>query len=122
LKYAVQKFPRGLLTGSCPLSWISPNTPRTSSIKVNHHHETRLGESTGSTTRPSPGPIIPFNTHEQFTNHDIEELNTLLEKNLLPTDSSIRLSRSITSKESSRSSIVSQRSNLSTISNKPWKP
>ncbi len=87
-----------------------------------HHHEIRLGESTASTTRPSPGPMITFNTHEQFTNHDIEELNTLLENNLLPTDSSIRLSRSITSKQSSRSSIVSQRSNLINISNKPWKP
>jgi len=88
------------LTGSCPLSWTLPNTSLT---KFN-----RLA----STTQPLPGQMITFNTHEQFTNHDIEELNTLLEKNLLST----------TSKQTPRSSIASRRSNSNNISDKPWKP
>jgi hypothetical protein len=62
--------------------------------------------------------MITYDSHEQFTNHDIEELNTQLEKNLLSRDSGSRL----TSKQNSRSSIVSQRSNISNISDKPWKP
>jgi len=62
--------------------------------------------------------MIAYDSHEQFTNHDIEELNTQLEKNLLSRDSGSRL----TSKQNSRSSIVSQRSNISNISDKPWKP
>jgi hypothetical protein len=62
--------------------------------------------------------MITYDSHEQFTNHDIEELNTQLEKNLLSRDSGSRL----TSKQNSRSSIASQRSNISNISDKPWKP
>ena len=88
LKYVVRKFPRGLLTGSCPLSWTVPNTPHTPSTKVKrpqtinpHQHENPVGQSVASTTRSRPGPIVRFDTREQFTNHDIEELNTQLEKN-----------------------------------------
>jgi hypothetical protein len=74
--------------------------------------------------RPSPGPIVSFNTREQFTNHDIEDLNTQLEKNALPTASGTRSSRSqtLSSKQISRSSIASERSNVSNVSDKPWKP
>jgi len=126
------------LTGSCPLSWTLASTPQTPSTKTKrlqqiniNHSEIPIGQSIASTTRPSPGPRITFDTHEQFTNHDIEELNTQLENNLLPTDSGTRLSRSITSKQSSRSitskqssrsTIGSERSNLSNVSDKPWKP
>jgi len=129
IKYSVRKFPRGLLTGSCPLSWTLSSTPHTPSTKVKrlhpitpNHHETPVGQSLASATRRPPGPMITFGTHEQFTNHDIEELNIQLDKNLLTRDSSTRLSRSTASKQSSRSSLISQRSNISNISDKPWKP
>jgi hypothetical protein len=129
LKYAVRKYPRGLLTGSCPLSWTLSSTLQTTSTKAKrpqlinpNHSEPPIGQSVASTTRPPPGPMITFDSHEQFTNHDIEELNTQIEKNLSPNDSGTRLSRSNTSKNSSRSSTISERSNFSHISDKPWKP
>jgi hypothetical protein len=130
LRYAVRKFPRGLLTGSCPLSWTLPSH-QTPSTKSNHphtansiSHEIPIGQSIASVTRPPPGPMVTYNTREQFTSNDIEELNTQLEKNLLPTDSGTRLSRAQTqaSKQSARSSNASQRTNISNISDKPWKP
>jgi hypothetical protein len=119
LRHAVRKFPHGLLTGTCPLSWTLPNTPQAPSIKhkriqsINFNHSKTLN---ASTTR---SPMVTFHRHEQFTQHDIEELNTQLEKNRIPTDSGTRLSRSTTSKQSIRSSIAS---NISNISDKPWKP
>ncbi len=86
--------------------------------------ETPVGQSVASATRPSPGPMVTFDAREQFTNHDIEELNTRLEANLLPRDTGTRLSRAQTqsSKQSSRISNVSERSNFSNVSDKPWKP
>ncbi|CAF3147772.1 unnamed protein product, partial [Rotaria sp. Silwood2] len=131
LKYAIRKFPHGLLTGSCPLSWTSSGTPQTPSTKVKrsqsmntNRQETPVGQSAASVTRPSAGPMVRFDVREEFTNNDIEDLNAQLEKNLLPTDSGTRLSRSQTqaSKQSSRSSIASERSNISNVSDKPWKP
>jgi hypothetical protein len=87
-------------------------------------NETPVGQSVASVTRPPTGPMITFDTREHFTNQDIEDLNTRLETNLLPTDSGTRLSRAQTlaSKQSSRISNVSERSNLSNVSDKPWKP
>lgn len=86
--------------------------------------EAPVGQSVASATRPTPGPMVTFETREQFTPHDVEELNTQLETNLLPRDSGTRLSRTQTqsSKQSSRFSNVSERSNLSNVSDKPWKP
>lgn len=67
--------------------------------------------------------MITFDTHEQFTKYDIEDLNIQFEKNQLPNDNETHSSRSsIASKQSSRSSLTSQRSNLSNISEKAWKP
>ena len=87
-------------------------------------NEAPIGQSVSHATRPSLGPMVTFDTREQFTNHDIEELNTQLELNLLPRDSGTRLSRAQTqsSKQSSRVSNISERSNLSNVSDKPWKP
>jgi len=86
--------------------------------------EAPVGQSAANAARPSPSPMVTFDIREQFTNHDVEELNTQLETNLLPRDSGTRLSRSQTqsSKQSSRFSNVSERSNLSNVSDKPWKP
>jgi hypothetical protein len=88
------------------------------------HTETPIGQSVANATRPSKEPMVTFDKREQFTNHDVEELNTQLERNLLPRDSGTRLSRTQTqsSKQSSRISNVSERSNLSNVSDKPWKP
>ena len=131
LKYAVRKFPRGLLTGSCPLSWTSASTPSTPSAKAkrpqstnSNRYEAPVGQSLASTTRPIPGPVVTFDLREQFSGNDLDELNTQLDKNLLPTDNPSRLSRSQTasSKQSSRASIASERSTLSNVSDKPWKP
>jgi hypothetical protein len=93
-------------------------------MEIPHTIEPPVGQSVANATRPPPGPMIVFDTREQFTNHDIEELNTQLEQNLLPKDSGTRLSRAQTqsSKQSSRMSNASERSNLSNISDKPWKP
>jgi hypothetical protein len=130
LKYAVRKFPRGLLTGTCPLSWTLSSTPKTPSSKAkrpqstnSNRSEAPVGQSIASAVRPSPGPLVTFDTREQFTNDDIDELNVQLDKNLVATDSGSRLSRSQTqaSKQSSRSSIASERSNFSNVSDKPWK-
>ncbi|CAF3006763.1 unnamed protein product [Rotaria sp. Silwood2] len=131
LKYAVKKFPRGLITGTCPLVWTSSSVQarpikiltRTQSMNI-LHSEAPLGQSAVSLTRPSLGSMITFGIREQFTNHDIEELNAQLENNLLPKDSATRLSRAHTqaSKHCSRMSNVSERSNLSNVSDKPWKP
>lgn len=131
LKYAVRKFPRGLITGACPLSWTLHNPPATPTRKSKRPQsmdttraEAPVGQSSAATTRPAPGPMVTFDTREQFTNHDVEELNTQLETNLLPRDSGTRLSRTQTqaSKQSSRVSNASERSNLSNVSDKPWKP
>ncbi|CAF1172185.1 unnamed protein product [Rotaria magnacalcarata] len=131
LKYAVRKFPRGLLTGACPLSWTLSSTSQTPSAKLKRsqsmnatRQEAPVGQSTASTTRPAAGPMVTFYAREQFTNNDIEELNTQLEQNLLPSDSGTRLSRATTqgSKQSSRASLASERSNISNVSDKPWKP
>lgn len=131
MKYAVRKFPRGLVTGSVPLSWTLPNTPQTPSNKLKRSQSTNtnrpeapVGQSAASAARSAPEPKVTFNTRENFTNNDVEELNTQLEQNLLPTSSGSRLSRSQTqsSKQSSRSSIASERSNISNVSDKPWKP
>lgn len=86
--------------------------------------EAPIGQSVGNATRPAPGPMVTFDTREQFTNHDVEELHTQLETNLLPRDSGTRLSRAQTqsSKQSSRVSNISERSNFSNVSDKPWKP
>jgi len=86
--------------------------------------EAPVGQSAANAARPSPGPMVTFDIREQFTNHDVEELNTQLETNLLPRDSGTRLSRTQTqsSKQSSRVSNASERSNLSNVSDKPWKP
>ena len=86
--------------------------------------EAPIGQSAASATRPSHGPMIKFDNREEFTNHDVEELNTQLDANLLPKDSGTRLSRALTqsSKQSSRISNASERSNLSNVSDKPWKP
>ena len=131
LKYAVRKFPRGLLTGACPLSWTLASTPSTPSAKAkrpqstnSNRYEAPVGQSLASTTRPVQGPVVTFNMRDQFSGNDIDELNTQLEKHLLPTDNGSRLSRSQTaaSKQSSRASIASERSTLSNVSDKPWKP
>lgn len=128
MKYAVRKFPRGLVTGTCSLSWTLPSEPQTpSKIKRSqsmntNHPEAPVGQSLASTTRPSPGPMVRFDAREEFTNQDIESLNDQLEKNVLSTDSGNRLSRSQTTKQSSRSSNISERSNASNVSDKPWKP
>lgn len=131
LKYAVRKFPRGLITGSCPLSWTLSSVPSTPSRKAKRTQSTEpprteppIGQSAASATRPIPGPMIKFDSREQFTHHDTEDLNAQLEANLLPRDSGTRLSRTSTqaSKQSSRISNVSERSNLSNVSDKPWKP
>ena len=90
LRQAVRRYPRGLLTGTCPVSWIGSN-------------------------RSTTGKIT-FPTREKFTQHDIEELNTLLEKNSISNDIGSRLSRSPASKQISRSSNASYRFA------KPWKP
>jgi hypothetical protein len=86
--------------------------------------ETPVGQSVAAVARPSPGPMVTFDTREQFTHQDVDELNTQLERNLLPRDSGTRLSRAQTqsSKQSSRFSIASERSILSNVSDKPWKP
>lgn len=86
--------------------------------------EAPVGQSLANATRPVPGPMVTFDTREQFTTNDTEDLNTQLETNLLPRDSGTRLSRSQTqaSKQSSRVSNVSERSNISNVSDKPWKP
>ena len=86
--------------------------------------EAPVGQSVANAARPTPGPMITFDNREQFNNDDVEELNTQLETNLLPRDSGTRLSRTQTqsSKLSSRFSNVSERSNLSNVSDKPWKP
>ncbi|UJR22038.1 hypothetical protein I4U23_025106 [Adineta vaga] len=130
LKYAVQKFPRGLLTGTCPVSWTSSATSRTSSKPKrpqstgSARQEAPVGQSLASTTQPVTGPKITFDAREQFNLNDIDELNQQLEKILLPQDNGSRLSRPLTSvsKQSSRFSIASERSNLSSASEKPWKP
>ncbi|CAF1685659.1 unnamed protein product, partial [Adineta ricciae] len=131
LKYAVQKFSRGLLTGTCPQSWTVPSTSRTSSAKSKRpqstgstRQEAPVGQSLASTIQPARGPMITFDAREQFTQNDIEDLNQQLEKILLPQDNSSRLSRPLTSvsKQSSRMSVASERSNLSSASEKPWKP
>ena len=131
MKYAVRKFPRGLVTGSCPLSWTLPSVPATPTRKSKRakstdipHAETPVGQSVANATRPPPGPMVTFDYREQFTNNDVEDLNTQLETNLLPRDSGTRLSRSQTqaSKQSSRFSNASERSILSNVSDKPWKP
>ncbi|CAF2085375.1 unnamed protein product [Rotaria magnacalcarata] len=131
LKYAVKKFPRGLITGRCPLSWTSSRVPATPTGKPKRTQsmnllpsEIPIGQSIAQVTRPVPGPMITFDAREQFTKHDIEQLNTQLEDNLLPRDTASRLSRSHThlSHQSSRMSIASERSNLSNVSDKPWKP
>ncbi|CAF1049436.1 unnamed protein product [Rotaria sp. Silwood1] len=131
LKYAAKKFPHGLITGKCPLSWTLSSISATSIKKLTRaqsmnilHSEAPLGQSAITLTRPSLGPMIAFDIREQFTNHDIEALNTQLERNLLPKDSGTRLSCAHTqaSKQCSRMSNVSERSNLSNVSDKPWKP
>ncbi|CAF4902615.1 unnamed protein product, partial [Rotaria sp. Silwood1] len=131
LKYAAKKFPHGLITGKCPLSWTLSSISATSIKKLTRaqsmnilHSEASLGQSAITLTRPSLGPMIAFDIREQFTNHDIEALNTQLEGNLLPKDSGTRLSCAHTqaSKQYSRMSNVSERSNLSNVSDKPWKP
>ncbi|CAF3421013.1 unnamed protein product [Rotaria sp. Silwood1] len=131
LKYAAKKFPHGLITGKCPLSWTLSSISATSIKKLTRaqsmnilHSEAPLGQSAITLTRPSLGPMIAFDIREQFTNHDIEALNTQLEGNLLPKDSGTRLSCAHTqaSKQCSRMSNVSERSNLSNVSDKPWKP
>ena len=134
LRYAVQKFPRGLLTGSCPFSWTAssrttPSTPSNKTRRPQSTNSTRqeapVGQSLASVSRPSPGPMINFGARDQFSMNDVQDLNVQLEKILLPMDnSSSRLSRaqSQSSKQSSRASIASERSNLSNVSEKPWKP
>ena len=131
MKYAVQKFPRGLLTGTCPQSWTVPSTSRTPSAKSKRpqstgstRQEAPVGQSLASTIQPVRGPMMTFDPREQFTHNDIEDLNQQLEKILLPQDNSSRLSRPLTSvsKQSSRMSVASERSNLSSASEKPWKP
>ena len=90
----------------------------------NAREEAPVGQSAASAARPAPGPTINFDSREQFTGNDIDELNGQLEKNLLPTDNGSRLSRtaSQSSKQSSRASIASERSTFSNVSDKPWKP
>ena len=130
LKYAVRKFPRGLLTGSCPLAWTVAHPPPTSrKLKRAEsldtlNQKTPVGESTWHGTRPPPGPVVTFLTREEFNVHDIEDLNTQLEANLAPKDSGTRLSRAQTeaSKQSSRVSNISDRTHYSHISDRPWKP
>ena len=132
LKYAAHKFPRGLLTGSCPSSWVSSSTTRASSSSKpkrpqsmnNTRQEAPIGQSIASATQPVHSPMITFDTRDQFTTDDIQELNEQLEKNLLPPDNGSRLSRpqSSASKQSSRLSVASARSNLSNVSDKAWKP
>ena len=87
-------------------------------------HETPVGQSIANATRATPGPMITFDNREQFSHQDVEELQTQLDTNLLPRDSGTRLSRTQTqsSKQSSRFSMISERSNLSNVSDKPWKP
>ncbi len=87
-------------------------------------NEVSMNQSVANTIRRSPGAMAIFDTREQFTTQDIEDLNAQHEANILPRDSGTRLSHTQTqsSKQSSRSSNVSQRSNLSNSSDKPWKP
>ncbi|CAF1086912.1 unnamed protein product [Adineta steineri] len=132
LKYAVHKFPRGLLTGTCPLSWTTSSASRTSSSAktkrppstATNRQEAPVGQSLASTIQPTQGPVVTFDTREQFTREDIEDLNQALEKILLPQDNRSRSSRPNTSASttSSRFSMVSERSNFSNVSDKAWKP
>jgi hypothetical protein len=131
LKYAVRKFPHGLITGTCPLSWTLSSVPATPTKKIKRtqsmdipRHETPVGQSIANAARATPGPMVTFDNREQFSHQDVEELQTQLDTNLLPRDSGTRLSRAQTqsSKQSSRFSMVSERSNLSNVSDKPWKP
>ena len=131
LRYAVRKFPRGLITGTCPLSWTLAHPPTTPAGKMKRpesmdtdRYEAPVGQAVTHVPRPSPGPMITFDAREQFTPRDTEDLNTQLEANLLPRDSGTRLSRAQTeaSKQSSRVSNISDRSHYSHISDKPWKP
>ncbi|UJR27167.1 hypothetical protein I4U23_008465 [Adineta vaga] len=131
LKYAVRKYPCGLITGTCPLSWtLSDTQPR--QTKVHNclhpseisHDEIESHHTVVHSTRSLRDAKVTFDTREQFTNHDIEELNEQYETHLLPKDSGTRLSRTQTrgSKQSSRISNISDRSNISSVSDKPWKP
>lgn len=132
LKYAVKKFPRGLLTGSCPLSWTvatNPTTPTSAKPKRpqssnSQKVEAPVGQSLASINRPTAGPMISFENREQFSLEDIDDLKNQLDNHLLSMDQGSRLSRaqSLSSKQSSRASIASERSNLSNVSDKPWKP
>jgi hypothetical protein len=128
---AVRKFPRGLLTGTCPLSWtlahrpqVSTRHPKLSESIDKLHHEIPIGQSIIHVQRPSLGPMITFDRREQFTDQDIEDMNRQLESNLLSRNNDTRLSRSQTqtTKQSSRLSHASDRSHFSHISDKPWKP
>ncbi|CAF0754864.1 unnamed protein product [Adineta ricciae] len=135
LKYAVRKYPCGLITGRCPLSWTLSET-QTRPVKVHncvqpsdhtsHHHDDALSthRTVVHSTKALQDAMVTFDTREQFTSHDIEELNEQYEAHLLPKDSGTRLSRTQThaSKQSSRISNASDRSNFSHISDKPWKP
>ena len=94
---------------------------------ISHQHEDDALTSHRTvvhSTRSLRDAMVTFDTREQFTSHDIEELNEQYEAHLLPKDSGTRLSRTQTqaSKQSSRISNASDRSNFSHISDKPWKP
>ncbi|CAF1055100.1 unnamed protein product [Adineta steineri] len=131
IRYAVRKFPRGLITGTCPLSWTTADIPPkptkihdcSQSMDISHH-EVPLNHFAMHSARSLPSAMATFDSREQFTSEDIEALNEQHEAHLLPRDSGTRLSRAQTqaSKQSSRISNISERSNISNISDKPWKP
>ncbi|CAF0991729.1 unnamed protein product [Rotaria sordida] len=93
LKY-FQQHPRFSKLFTLPSAPQTPSTKLKRSQSMNtNRQEIPVGQSVASVTRPSPGFMVTFDTPEEFTNHDIEELNIQLEKKLLPTDSGSHLSR-----------------------------
>ncbi|CAF0745289.1 unnamed protein product [Didymodactylos carnosus] len=126
LKYAARKFPAGLLTGSFPVSWTTSQTPgiKIKRSKSMDHNGVLSALGISQSQRLNRGSYISLPQREYFTSDDVEKLSSELDMNLVPTDSGSRLSRqsTVASKQSIRSSVRSQRSNVSSIHGKPWKP
>lgn len=103
LKVAVQKFPKGLVTGTLP-----------SSCKVSSPPTAR------KTARKSAPPqeIIPADK-KKFTDEDFTQLEFYIDEALVPSDTGSRLSRATTRSSSTASSVASSRS--TTSSGNPWK-
>lgn len=133
LKYAVRKYPCGLITGTCPLAWtLSEATSRQAKVhncvqpSARSHDEPADHLPLVRSKKALQNATVTFDTREHFTEHDIDELNEQYDAHAQAKDnsSSSRLSRARThaSKQGSRISTLSNRSNLTSISEKPWKP